>query len=80
MQDGPSQTVREEQNTRYYRLISEFDSITGVWVLLNMSFNDHGEPIVTTPTDPIKDFYREAGRVPRGLTPRQSTGWVLMCS
>lgn len=51
------QTVNENQNPRYYRLISEFESITGVPVVLNTSFNDHGEPIVTTPTEAIKDFY-----------------------
>lgn len=51
------QTVREDQNPRYYQLISEFESITGVPVLLNTSFNDHGEPIVTHPTEAIKDFY-----------------------
>ena len=51
------QTVREEQNPRYYRLIREFERRTGVPVLLNTSFNDHGEPVVRTPTEAIKDFY-----------------------
>jgi len=51
------QTVREDQNPRYYRLISEFENITGVPVVLNTSFNDHGEPIVNTPKEAIKDFY-----------------------
>lgn len=51
------QTVRENQNPRYYRLISEFQEITGVPVMLNTSFNDHGEPIVTKPTEAIKDFF-----------------------
>ncbi len=51
------QTVREEQNPRYYRLIEAFDAITDVPVLLNTSFNDHGEPVVRTPTEAIKDFY-----------------------
>ena len=51
------QTVNEEQNPRYYHLISEFEDITGVPVVLNTSFNDHGEPIVNTPTEAIKDFY-----------------------
>jgi carbamoyltransferase len=51
------QTVRKDQNPRYYQLISEFESITEVPVLLNTSFNDHGEPIVTKPTEAIKDFY-----------------------
>jgi carbamoyltransferase len=51
------QTVRKEQHPRYYRLLSEFESRTGVPALLNTSFNDHGEPIVTTPQEAIKDFY-----------------------
>jgi carbamoyltransferase len=51
------QTVREEQNSRYYQLIKEFGEITGVPVVLNTSFNDHGEPIVTTPKEALKDFY-----------------------
>lgn len=51
------QTVSEEQNPRYHRLISEFEDITGVPVVLNTSFNDHAEPIVNTPTEAIKDFY-----------------------
>jgi carbamoyltransferase len=51
------QTVREKQNPRYYRLIREFERRTGVPVLLNTSFNDHGEPVVRTPTEAIKDFY-----------------------
>ncbi|MBX0297858.1 carbamoyltransferase family protein [Haloarcula nitratireducens] len=51
------QTVTEQQNPRYHRLISEFADITGVPVLLNTSFNDHAEPIVTTPSEALKDFF-----------------------
>jgi carbamoyltransferase len=51
------QTVRRDQNPRYYDLISEFENITGVPILLNTSFNDHGEPIVRTPREALKDFY-----------------------
>ena len=51
------QTVREDQHPRYHRLLSAFEDITGVPVLLNTSFNDHGEPIVNTPTEAVKDFY-----------------------
>lgn len=51
------QTVSREQNSKYYDIISEFNTITGVPVVLNTSFNDHGEPIVRTPTEAIKDFY-----------------------
>ncbi|MFC6965077.1 carbamoyltransferase C-terminal domain-containing protein [Halocatena marina] len=51
------QTVREDQTPRYYRLLRAFEDLTNVPVLLNTSFNDHGEPIVTTPKEAITDFY-----------------------
>jgi carbamoyltransferase len=51
------QTVRPDQNARYHELIEEFERITGVPVVLNTSFNDHGEPIINTPTEALKDFY-----------------------
>lgn len=50
-------TVTRERDERYYKLLSEFEEITGVPVLLNTSFNDHAEPIVTKPTEAIKDFF-----------------------
>ncbi|WP_068776321.1 carbamoyltransferase C-terminal domain-containing protein [Paenibacillus sp. FJAT-26967] len=55
---GRVQTVTEEMNAPLYRLISAFDEITGVPVLLNTSFNDNGEPIVETPSDAISCFLR----------------------
>jgi len=51
------QTVNDEQNPRYTRLIREFENITDVPVLLNTSFNDSGEPIVNRPQEALKDFY-----------------------
>lgn len=42
------QTVTKRQNPRYHELLTEFEEITGVPVLVNTSFNDHGEPIVNT--------------------------------
>jgi carbamoyltransferase len=50
------QTVRKDQNERLYRLLQEFDAITGVPVLLNTSFNIKGEPIVEAPEDAILCF------------------------
>jgi carbamoyltransferase len=50
------QTVRPDQNERLYRLLKEFDAITGVPVLLNTSFNVKGEPIVETPADAVECF------------------------
>jgi carbamoyltransferase len=49
-------TVTKSRNERYYRVLSEFEGITGVPVILNTSFNDHAEPIVNRPIEAIKDF------------------------
>jgi carbamoyltransferase len=50
------QTVTQEQNGRLYRLLKEFDAITGVPVLINTSFNVKGEPMVEKPEDAIQCF------------------------
>ena len=49
------QTVEREVNPLYYRLIDEFDAVTGVPV--TMSFNLPGEAIVHTPTDALRTFF-----------------------
>ena len=49
--------VCKEINPKYWDLINEFRKITGIPLILNTSFNDHGEPIVCSPQDTIKDFY-----------------------
>lgn len=51
---GRPQLVTKRSNKDYYNLINEFKKITGVGVLLNTSFNLHGEPIVFSPRDAIK--------------------------
>ena len=48
--------VSKEVNPRYWELINEFRKVTGIPLILNTSFNDHGEPIVCSPQDAIKDF------------------------
>lgn len=50
------QTVDEERNGRYYRLIREFKNQTGSGVIINTSFNIRGEPIVHTPQDAYRCF------------------------
>ena len=50
------QTVREETNPVLYRLLKEFEALTGVPVLINTSFNVKGEPIVETPRDAVVCF------------------------
>jgi carbamoyltransferase len=50
------QTVARAQNPLYYALIEEFGKLTGVPVLVNTSFNVHGEPIVCTPEEAYNSF------------------------
>lgn len=54
---GRPQTVERETNPRYWELISEFEKLTGVPVVLNTSFNVAGQPIVCTPKDALGTFY-----------------------
>jgi carbamoyltransferase len=52
------QTVHEETNPRYYRLLKAFERRTGCGVLVNTSFNVRGEPIVGSPADAYRCFMR----------------------
>jgi len=52
------QTVRREENPRYYDLIQAFYLLTGCPVVVNTSFNVRGEPIVCTPEDAYRCFVR----------------------
>lgn len=54
---GRVQTIDRQTNPRYYRLIEEFQRITGIGVVLNTSFNEN-EPIVCTPAEAIACFQR----------------------
>ncbi len=54
---GRLQTVTRSLNPRYYDLISEFHTLTGVPVVLNTSFNEN-EPIVCTPRHAIECFLK----------------------
>jgi carbamoyltransferase len=53
---GRLQTVRKEENPRYFKLIEAFGSATGVPVVLNTSFNLKGEPIVNKPHEAFHTF------------------------
>jgi len=54
---GRLQTVTQEENPLYYRLIKAFAAITGVPIVLNTSFNEN-EPIVCTPEEALDCFLR----------------------
>ncbi|HEY6350082.1 MAG TPA: carbamoyltransferase C-terminal domain-containing protein [Candidatus Angelobacter sp.] len=50
------QSVAKSSNPEYWDLISEFEKITGVPILLNTSFNNHAEPIVDSVDDAVACF------------------------
>ena len=50
------QTVHEETNEMYFKLIKKFKEKTDCPVIVNTSFNVRGEPIVNTPLDAFNCF------------------------
>jgi carbamoyltransferase len=54
---GRLQTVSRRSNPRYWNLISAFERLTGVPMLLNTSFNEN-EPIVLRPEEALDCFLR----------------------
>jgi carbamoyltransferase len=52
------QTVHEDTNPRYHRLLKTFERKTGYGVIVNTSFNVRGEPIVCSPADAYRCFMR----------------------
>jgi len=53
---GRPQEVSEATNCSYYSLIKHFEELTGEGVILNTSFNLHGEPVVCTAEDALRVF------------------------
>ena len=51
-----AQTVFKERNEFAWMVLEEFRKLTGVPVLLNTSFNSHGEPIINAPKHAIDHF------------------------
>ena len=52
------QTVDKRNNPLYHKLIKNFGDKFGCYVIINTSFNVRGEPIVCTPEDALKCFFR----------------------
>jgi carbamoyltransferase len=50
------QSISEDRNDRYYRLVKKFNESTQSPVIVNTSFNIRGEPIVCTPQDAYRCF------------------------
>jgi len=54
---GRLQTVHQDTNPRYYKLIKAFEAITGIPIVLNTSFNEN-EPVVCRPEEALDCFLR----------------------
>lgn len=50
------QILTKDYNPDYYKLIKEFEKLTGIGGVLNTSFNLHGYPIVLSPEDSLDTF------------------------
>ena len=55
---GRVQTVTEKSNPLFYRLINEFEKLSGIGIVLNTSLNINGMPLVESPEDAIECFYK----------------------
>ena len=52
------QEVTAAHNADYYRLLKEYEACTGEGIVLNTSFNLHGEPLVYRARDAVDVFLR----------------------
>jgi len=52
------QTVNQEDNPRFWKLIKQCKIKTGYGIVINTSFNERGEPIVCTPEQAFSCFMR----------------------
>ncbi len=50
------QILEKSWNPKYYKIIKEFENITGIGGVLNTSFNLHGKPIATFPWQALDVF------------------------
>jgi len=51
------QTVNSDLNPGFYDLLSKFQQLSNIPIILNTSFNNEKEPIVCTPVDAIRSFF-----------------------
>ncbi|HAV93205.1 TPA: hypothetical protein DCW38_08530, partial [candidate division WOR-3 bacterium] len=50
------QMVKENQNPLYYKLLKEYQRLSGLPLFVNTSFNMHEEPILCTPDDAMRSL------------------------
>lgn len=51
------QIVRREINPEYYDILTEYNRLTGLSILVNTSFNMHEEPIIRTASEAVAAFF-----------------------
>lgn len=54
------QVVRRETNPSFYRILQEYEKLSGLGLMVNTSFNIHEEPIVATPEDALRALEEQA--------------------
>ncbi len=52
------QTVSRSDNEKIYSLLQLFESLSGIPIMINTSFNVRGEPIVCTVEDAVRCFFK----------------------
>lgn len=50
------QLISEEINPSMYRILTYYEELTGLPIMVNTSFNMHEEPIVCSPSDAVRAF------------------------
>ena len=50
------QVLEKKVNPPYYKIIKEFEKLTGIGGVLNTSLNLHGQPLVSSPEDALYTF------------------------
>jgi carbamoyltransferase len=51
------QTVHQDENADFHKIISSFGKLTGIPVVINTSFNINGEPVVMSPDDALNTLF-----------------------
>lgn len=54
------QVVKKEASPRFYKILKEYEKLTGIPALINTSFNMHESPIVCSPDDALDDYMQGA--------------------
>jgi carbamoyltransferase len=54
------QAVKRETNNSLYKILVEYEKLSGIPVLINTSFNLHEEPIVCSPIDALNAFKQDS--------------------